>query len=97
MSIYMIAEILEVTDEESYGEYVRRVPEIIKQYGGRYLARSNEILPISGDWKPDRLIILEFPDAESLRACFGSPQYRAVAPLRERATRSRSLAVPGLA
>ena len=38
---YLIAQ-LKVTNSENYKEYIEKVPEIIKKYGGEYLARGGE-------------------------------------------------------
>ena len=39
---YLIAQ-LKVTNSENYKEYIEKVPEIIKKYGGEYLARGGTI------------------------------------------------------
>ncbi len=38
MSVYMIIEV-EVTDEKLYSRYIAKVPAVITQFGGKYLAR----------------------------------------------------------
>ena len=38
---YLIAQ-LKVTNSENYKEYIEKVPEIVKKYGGEYLARGGE-------------------------------------------------------
>ncbi len=94
MTTYMIAEVT-ITDPELYSEYVEKVPEVIRRYGGRYLARGGKVYPLAGDWRPERVILLEFETLEKLRECFGSPDYRRLTPLRERSTISRSIIVEG--
>lgn len=64
MSVYMIVEAKEVMDKKKYGEYIQKVPETIAKFGGRYLARGGQVLTVSGDWKPTRLIIVEFDSME---------------------------------
>ena len=94
MSVYMIIEI-KVIDEEMYAEYVEKVPEIVRKYGGRYVVRGGKITPLSGDWNPERIVILEFADIEQLRKCFGSPEYLEIAPIRERSVVGKSIIVEG--
>lgn len=96
MPIYQIIEI-EVQEPEAYAEYVTKVPELVRSYGGRYLARGDEIVSLAGDWRPERVILLEFPSMEALQACYASPEYQALAPLRVRSTRGRSFAIQGCA
>jgi uncharacterized protein (DUF1330 family) len=93
MPVYMVIEI-QVHDPKQYAEYMRLVPETVKQYGGRYLVRGSP-LAAPGDWKPERMVILEFEDAAALRRWNTSPEYRAVAPLREAATTTRAIVLEG--
>ncbi len=95
MSVYMVIEI-EVLNEGLYSEYVERVPEVIEKHGGKYLARGGRITSLSGDWNPERIVIIKFEDEEGCRACFMSKEYREIAHLRESSTRSRSIIVEGL-
>lgn len=95
MSVYMIIEI-QVTDHERYSEYVSRVPEILKRYGGRYLARGGQITTLSGDWYPERIVLIEFETLAQLRQCFRSPEYLEIAPLRQESTTSRAIIVEGV-
>lgn len=80
MPVYFIASI-NVTDEsdlESYGGYIERVKPIVESYGGRYIVRSEKIHYVGGEWRPDRVIVIEFPSAERVGDCFLSPEYRAI-------------------
>ncbi len=94
MSVYLIIEI-EVKDRDIYSRYVERAPEIIKKYGGKYLARGGKVTPLMGDWNPERLILIEFESIEQIQKCFQSPEYLGLAPLREQSTVSRSIIVDG--
>jgi uncharacterized protein (DUF1330 family) len=94
MSVYMIVEI-EVKNSELYSQYVERVPAVVKKHGGRYLARGGQVTPLSGNWNPDRLILLEFGNLEQLQRCFASSEYLELAPLREQSTLSKSIVVEG--
>jgi uncharacterized protein (DUF1330 family) len=80
--VYMVIEI-EVLNEGLYSEYAERVPEVIEKYGGKYLVRGGRITSLSEDWNPERIVIIEFEDVESCRACFRSEEYREIAHLRE--------------
>lgn len=93
MAVYMIAEI-EVKDAGMYAEYVRCARKILEQHGGRYLARGKP-MPMSGEWTPQRVILLEFESLEQLRKCFQSEEYRRIAHLREQSTSSRVIVMDG--
>jgi len=94
MSVYMIIEI-EVKNAKRYAEYVEKVPEVIVKYGGRYLARGGQIIPLAGNWNPERIILIKFETIEQLRKCFSSKEYREIAPLRGQSAIGRSIVVDG--
>ncbi len=95
MSVYMIVEAKEVMDKEKYGEYVRQVPPLVAKFGGKYLARGGKVLKVAGDWDPSRVIIIEFASMERFRAWWDSPEYRAVAPLREQSAKTNAIVIEG--
>jgi uncharacterized protein (DUF1330 family) len=94
MSVYMIIEIA-VKDREMYARYVEQVRDIVEKHGGRYLVRGGEVTPLSGNWHPERIILIEFETMQQLQGCFHSPEYLALAPLREQSTSGRSIVVEG--
>ncbi len=96
MPVYFIAEIEKIIDRDNYSRYVADVPKIIEKFGGKYLARGGKTLTIFGDWEPGKIIILEFESFEQLYRCFNSPEYRAIAPLREESTIGRAITVEGV-
>ena len=94
MAVYLVAEI-EVKDWEAYEKYRALVPATIEQYGGKYLVRGGEVTPGEGDWSPERVVILEFPDRDAAQRWATSPEYAPVAEIRHRAAESRSFMVEG--
>lgn len=42
MSVYMIIEAKEIWDQEQYGEYIKKVPQTVAHFGGKYLARGGQ-------------------------------------------------------
>jgi uncharacterized protein (DUF1330 family) len=94
MSVYMIIEIT-IKNRELYSRYVAQVPEVVDKYGGRYLIRGGKVTPLSGNWNPERVILIEFETVEQLQKCFESPEYLEIAPLREQSTISKSIVVEG--
>ena len=95
MSVYMIIEI-QVEDEWLYAEYVEKVRAIVEEHGGRYLVRGGVVTPLSGDWNPERMIVIEFESTEQVRRCFNSPEYLELAPLRKQSAVSRAIVVDGV-
>jgi uncharacterized protein (DUF1330 family) len=95
MAAYVIADI-EVTDPVAYEEYRAKVPAVIAAYGGRYLVRGGKSEVFEGDWRPRRVVVLEFPSMERLEAFYDAPEYQALKALRIRASDSRLFAVEGI-
>jgi uncharacterized protein (DUF1330 family) len=94
MVVYAIIEIT-IEDNETYLEYVKTVRSIVEQHHGRHLIRGGTVSPLSGDWRPERLVVIEFPSSTDLRRCFRSPEYKRIASLRECSTTSKVVMVEG--
>ena len=96
MPVYMIVEAKEVMDKKGYSEYIQKVPQTIAKFGGKYLVRGGEVKTVSGDWNPDRLIIVEFESMAKFDAWWNSPEYKLIAPLREQATKTNAIIIEGV-
>lgn len=94
MPAYLIAE-LEITDPDSYARYRAETPGVIACHGGRFLVRGGAAELKEGGPAPGRLVVVEFPDLETARRFYDSPEYRAILPLRQGASRGRLLLVEG--
>lgn len=95
MPAYLITQI-KVTDPAQYEEYKKAVPAAISRYGGRYLVRGGEVEVMEGSHDGRRLVMLEFPTMEDIRAWWASPEYQAAKKLREGAATMDAWAVPGI-
>jgi uncharacterized protein (DUF1330 family) len=86
MSAYLIAEHI-ITDSKKFDEYRTKALPMIAKYGGRYLTKGDaHKLPEGGHWKPERVVIIEFPDMERLNAWYTSPEYQPLIALRKECT-----------
>jgi len=94
MAAYVIADV-NVTDPTLYDDYRKLVPATIAKYGGRFLARGGAFEVKEGDWKPARLVILEFPSLEQARKWYGSPEYAPALALRLKAAKAKLVLVEG--
>ena len=91
MAAYVIAHV-DVKDPVRYEDYKKMVLPTITAYGGRFLARGGTVESLEGDWRPTRLVIVEFPSAERARAWWASPDYAEAKALRQ-ATSEGSLVI----
>ncbi len=94
MSAYVIVEV-EVTDPAAYEEYRKLVPATIAKFGGTYLVRGGATEIKEGEWKPKRLVVLEFASMDQARKWYHSPEYAPALALRLKAARSKLLLVEG--
>ena len=86
MAAYLIAEHI-VTDAARFDEYRAKVGPMMAKYGGRYLTKpGSHRLPEGGHWSPQRVVIIEFPDQQSLDAWYRSPEYQPLIALRKSCT-----------
>jgi len=95
MSAYIIVDST-VTDPERYDVYKTLAPPAIAKYGGRYLVRGGATTPLEGDWRPNRVVVLEFPDAEAARRFYDSPEYVAARAARAGAAKMNIVLVEGV-
>ena len=66
MPAYVIVDV-DVKDSADYDTYRPLSGASVEQYGGRFLARGGVVEGVEGDWKPSRLVIIEFPTIEQAR------------------------------
>ena len=85
MSVYTISDI-QVTNWEKYEDYVMKTRAIAEKFGGKYHIRGGAIKVVAGDWKPNRLIVIEFPSIDALGQFRDSPEYQPVAEIRKSAS-----------
>lgn len=95
MPAYVIANI-QVNDPVRYEDYRRLVPPSIEKYGGRFVVRGGAVEALEGDWRPGRLVILEFPSVEQARAWWSSPDYSEARAIRQATSTGTLLLVEGV-
>jgi len=57
----------DIHDPEQYELYKQASPAAVAASGGRFIARGGELAVLEGDWQPQRLVLLEFPDLEAAK------------------------------
>lgn len=99
MPAYTIVE-TDIHDHEHYERYIEASPAAVKAGGGRFLARSGELAVLEGDWRPTRLVVLEFESLAATKRFYASDIYQNIYQeakrLREGAATLRMVAVEGL-
>ena len=93
MSFFMIIQ-SKIKDAEKYNQYIDRVSSVVKKYGGHYHVRGENIQSL-GNWKPERIIVIEFQTENQIQNWLKSPEYTSVAPLREQGAETEAIIVEG--
>jgi uncharacterized protein (DUF1330 family) len=94
MSVYVVVN-LDVHDRKRFIAYRRRVSDVIRKYGGRYLVRAGELRALEGGKGMSCLIIIEFPSMEDAMRCYESEDYAPLLRMRMEAAKSDVLLVRG--
>jgi len=95
VAAYVISDV-SVRDAAAIQTYRVRAAASIARYGGRYLARGGAVTSLEGSWRPEAIILVEFPDAEQARAWYHSPEYAAALDIRDQALGRDLILVEGI-
>lgn len=94
MKAYLVLD-LTVNDFAGFSRYIAEIPAFIAKHSGQYIVRGVEPTTIEGDWKPDRLVIIEFPAREKAEAFLSDPQIQDLFKVRHQTTTSKLLLADG--
>jgi len=94
MVAYIIVD-SEILDPVKYEEYKKLTPQAIAKHGGRFLVRGGQAVTLEGDWRPNRVVVIEFPSLEAARNFYTSVEYTAARRARAGAARMDMIAVDG--
>lgn len=95
MSAYVVVNV-DVHDPVRYQEYRKMVPATIAAYGGRFLVRGPELHQMEGAWPRPRIVIVEFPDVDTAKRWWASPEYAAAKALRQSISSAELVIVEGV-
>jgi uncharacterized protein (DUF1330 family) len=80
--------------------YIEKAFDTLIPFGGKVLARTNNI-DVREDthgpgWKPNRILIVEFPSLEAAKGWYESPEYQEILPIRLKHGKDNMVIVEGL-
>jgi len=91
MPAYLVVEHI-ITDAAKFEKYRTKVGPMIAKYGGRYLTKGGtHRMPEGGHWKRERVVVIEFPDMDSLSAWYNSAEYQPLIALRKQSTSEQDM------
>ncbi len=95
MAAYLIVDV-DIHNPEAYEGYKKLTPAAIAAYDGKFIVRGGETEVLEGDWKPNRIVVLEFPDADKARAFWHSEEYAAPKLIRQENAATNMILVNGV-
>jgi uncharacterized protein (DUF1330 family) len=95
MSAYVIVEV-SIQDHREYEEYKKLTPAAVAAFNGKFIVRGGETITLEGDWKPERIVVLEFPSAEKANEWWHSELYTEAKLIRQRAAKTKMIIIRGV-
>ena len=96
MKAYLVLD-LAISDFGGFSAYIAAIPQHIARHGGRYIVQGVEPTCIEGDWTPERMVIIEFPERAKAEAFLSDPSLQALFKIRHETTTSKLVLVDGCA
>jgi len=94
MKAYVVIE-ARSSDPQRMAVYRQLSTLAVSKHGGSYLIRGGSYAVLEGDWRPERLVVVEFESVDKARKFYDSPEYRAAREARAGASDFQMLLVEG--
>ena len=95
MPAYIIVDI-EISDPAGYEEYKKLAGATVEKYGGKYIVRGGPVETLEGDWKPKRIVVLEFESVHRAKEWLNCEEYRKPRKMRHRTAKTKMIVVEGV-
>lgn len=79
--------LVSVNDPERFLEYAGKAKETITAHGGEIQIRAQAESALTGELNHKSLAVIGFPDMNTLTKWYDSPEYQALIPLRDQASK----------
>jgi uncharacterized protein (DUF1330 family) len=94
MKAYIIVDV-KITDPVRYEDYKKLTPGSLVPYEGKFIVRGGTSETLEGDWKPGRIVVIEFPSMEKAKAWWSSEGYAPAKAIRQSASVAQLIVVEG--
>ncbi len=94
MAAFVIVDV-SIQDLVAYEDYKKLTPEAVAAYDGRFVVRGGQTETLEGEWKPERIVVLEFPTIERAKEWWSSEIYSEAKNIRQRAATTKMIVVQG--
>jgi uncharacterized protein (DUF1330 family) len=94
MKAYIIGDV-KITDPVRYEDYKKLTPGSLIPFGGKFIVRGGHTETLEGEWKPGRIVVLEFPSLEKAKAWWSSDGYAPAKAIRQSASVAKMIVAEG--
>jgi uncharacterized protein (DUF1330 family) len=95
MPAYVVGDIY-ITDPDRYRAHVPAALATVARYGGHVIAGGGKLELLDGEPMPERIVIIEFPDAKTARRWYRSEEYQAALQVRLATSYGRMFLIDGV-
>ena len=95
MPAYIIVDI-DIVDPVGYEQYKNLAGATVEKYGGKYIVRGGKSEVLEGEWRPKRIVILQFDSMARAKTWLNSEEYREPRKMRHRTARTNMIVVEGM-
>ena len=95
MAAYILVQI-NITNPNPYKEYLKKVTEIAKKYGGEYLIRGGSYKIMLGKWDYERTVVIKFTNYDTAMKWYNSDEYAPVRRIREENSNGNIIIIEGI-
>lgn len=96
MAAYLIINVAHVHDPDAYAKYRAGVSEELRLAGGEYVIRGGDVEVLEGDWRPGRVVVVRFENADAARRWWSSDGYADLRAQRQASTTTHMVLVEGV-
>lgn len=94
MNAFLIID-LSIHDPRLFSEYLTMIPFFVKKHLGRYIVQGAEATVIENEWRPEKVVVIEFPSRKNAEAFLSDPEAKELFKLRHKSTTSKMILVDG--
>ena len=94
MKAYIIVDV-NITNPTAYEDYKKLTPASLVPYEGKFIVRGGATETLEGDWKPGRVVVVEFPSVDRAKEWWSSAGYAPAKAIRQSSAETKMIVVEG--
>ena len=86
---------INITNPESYKEYIEKVVKVTEKFGGKYIVRGGATTKIEGTFPHPRTVVIQFPSYQKALDWYNSEEYKPIRKIRFKNAKSIAIIIEG--